>query len=107
MTIRGTNAHPARSGTPPSFADFVPAANISFVGVGFRDAAYAELRSVQRQAAPARDGTPLAAVCLGRYSYLAPHGNPSGGDWGLHSPGLSSSGAVMLEVRCGAVRCVA
>ena len=70
MTIRGTNAHPARSGSPPSFADFVPAANISFVGIGFRDAAY---------------------------SYLAPHGNPSGGDWGLQSPGYASSGAVMLE----------
>ena len=47
-----------------------PARNISIRGIGFRDAGY---------------------------SYLARHGAPSGGDWGLQSPGHAESGAVFLE----------
>ena len=50
------------------------AENISVVGIGFRDAGY---------------------------TYMNPHGNPGGGDWGLQSPQYDEAGAVYLSGTSG------
>ena len=56
-------------GAGPSSLPSEPARAITVRGIGFRDAGY---------------------------TYMNPHGNPGGGDWGLQSPQYDESGAVYL-----------
>ena len=57
-------------GAGPAGLPTEPAKDITVRGVGFRDAGY---------------------------TYMSPHGNPGGGDWGLQSPQYDESGAVYLS----------
>lgn len=69
LRIEGGAAGP--TAVPGKSAGWKPARNITIRGIGFRDAGY---------------------------TYLAPHGVPSGGDWGMQSPQYAdTAGAVYLS----------
>ena len=69
LSVQGAGAGP--TAVPGTSAGWNPAKNITVRGIGFRDAGY---------------------------TYLAPHGAPSGGDWGMQSPQYSATaGAVYLS----------
>ena len=69
LRIEGASAGP--TAVPGKTAGWQPAQNITIRGIGFRDAGW---------------------------TVLAPHGAPSGGDWGLQSPQYpDTAGAVYLS----------
>ena len=69
LRIEGAGAGP--TAVPGQSSGWEPATNITVRGIGFRDAGY---------------------------TYLAPHGAPSGGDWGMQSPQYAATaGAVYLS----------